>query len=222
MKYKYLLFDMGNTIIKNIKFDTKKALEKLYDIIDNCLINKDNFIKEGIETLNEIFKKRDEDDIEIPYQIYIKNILDKYNISNYDLEKIELEMYKYSVIDEEIFDIKNFLEELKNKNHELYILSNATFSSNCLKYTLEKFDVLKYFNNVYSSGDVIHRKPSKLFLEETNILNYIDLNDSIYIGDNEYFDKEFAKNLNIPFLLFKDGKPIFDENNKEIKEILNW
>lgn len=222
MKYKYLLFDMGNTIIKNIKFDTSKALEKLYEIIDNCSINKDNFINEGIEILNEIFKKRDEDNIEIPYQTYIKNILDRYKINNYDLEKIELEMYKYSVLDEEIFDIKNFLEKLKNNNHELYILSNATFSSNCLKYTLEKFGVLKYFNNVYSSGDVIHRKPSKLFLKETNILNFINLNDSIYIGDNEYYDKEFAKNLNIPFILFKDGKPIFDENNKEIKEILNW
>ena len=222
MKYKYLLFDMGNTIIKNIKFDTSKALEKLYEIIDNCSINKDNFINEGIEILNEIFKKRDEDNIEIPYQTYIKNILDRYKTNNYDLEKIELEMYKYSVLDDEIFDIKNFLEKLKNNNHELYILSNATFSSNCLKYTLEKFGVLKYFNNVYSSGDVIHRKPSKLFLKETNILNFINLNDSIYIGDNEYYDKEFAKNLNIPFILFKDGKPIFDENNKEIKEILNW
>ena len=222
MKYKYLLFDMGNTIIKNIKFDTSKALEKLYEIIDNCSINKDDFINEGIEILNKIFKKRDEDNIEISYQTYIKNILDTYNISNCDLEKIELEMYKYSVLDEEIFNIKNFLKKLKDNNYELYILSNATFSSNCLKYTLEKFGILKYFNNVYSSGNVTHRKPSKLFLEETNILNFIDLNNSIYIGDNEYYDKEFAKNLNIPFILFKDGKPIFDENNKEIKEILNW
>ena len=106
MNYKYLLFDMGNTIIKNIKFDTSKALEKLYEIINNTSINKEIFIKEGIETLNKIFKKRDEDDIEIPYQTYIKNILDTYKIYNYDLEKIELEMYKYSVYFLYMFDME--------------------------------------------------------------------------------------------------------------------
>ena len=57
MKYKYLLFDMGNTIIKNIKFDSIKAIEKLYDIINNSQINKESFINDGIKLINKTEKE---------------------------------------------------------------------------------------------------------------------------------------------------------------------
>lgn len=222
MKYKYLLFDMGNTIIKNIKFDSRKALIKLYEIINNSTICQDEFVNTGIEILNKLFKNRDIDNIEIPYQKYINEILIHYNIYNMELENIELELYKYSVYDEKIINIKNILKELKKNKFELYVLSNATFSSNCLKYTLDKFGILEYFNEVYSSGDVTHRKPSNMFLKECNILNLINIQEAIYIGNDEYFDKEFAKNINVPFILFKEGRPIFDKNNIELKKILNW
>ena len=104
----------------------------------------------------------------------------------------------------------------------MYVLSNATFSSNCLKYTLEQFGILEYFNEVYSSGDVTHRKPSKLFFDELNLEKNIDLDKAIYIGNDEYFDKEFAKNLNIPFVLFKEGIAYLEQNNDEIKNIFTW
>ena len=67
---------------------TKKALEKLYESRDNNTINKEDFIKNGIDILNIVFKKRDEDDIEmLSYEIsrleYIpddemKNIVDDF------------------------------------------------------------------------------------------------------------------------------------------------
>lgn len=222
MKYKYLLFDMGNTIIKNIKFDSIKAIEKLYDIINNSHINKESFINDGIKLINNMFINRDINHIEIPYQNYINELLLKYNIKRNDLDFLEIELYKYSVIDKKIDLIKEKLNELKNKNYEMYVLSNATFSSNCLKYTLEQFGILEYFNEVYSSGDVTHRKPSKLFFDECDLEKNIDLDKAIYIGNDEYFDKEFAKNLNIPFVLFKEGIAYLEQNDDEIKNIFTW
>ena len=222
MKYKYILFDMGNTIVKNIIFDNKKALEKLYQIIDSNNINFDDFINVGIQILNENFKNRDLTNIEIPYRDYIKLILDKFSITNYDLEYLELEMYKYSVIDEQIISIRDWLNNLVNDGFELYVMSNATFSSNCLKYTLSKFGILEFFCEVYSSADVIYRKPSKLFFYECEIVNKVDINKTIFVGNDEYFDQKFAQNIGVPFVLCKLGKCVFNNKNKDLKEIFKW
>ena len=115
MKYKYLLFDMGNTIIKNIKFDSIKAIGKLYDIINNSHINKESFINDGIKLINNMFINRDINHIEIPYQSYINELLLKYNIKR-NTADLEYSLYSSNLITQS-FTNQNYFNSARNLGH---------------------------------------------------------------------------------------------------------
>ena len=193
-----LLFDIGDTIINNLGFDFKEGLKIAYEHLTIKNILFDSFIKDGYELLDKMYKTRKIDNIEIKYTDYLKTLILKYN-NTYDisLDELELLIYKNVVTDSKILEVYDVLEYCKSKNIKMYIFSNSTFSSQCLKWTLKEFGLIEYFIDVFSSSDIGYRKPIKAFYEATNI--DIELDKTIFIGNDNYFDGNFARNIGVKF-----------------------
>lgn len=188
---KIIIFDLYDTILKDIFFDFNKGLDYLYTLGFNKRCTREDFwayskqfiplYDERATTFKEICFIQDE------YPLFEK----KFNI-NLDLHKenldycIMMNMQKVALLDE----VKKCIEYFFHNNIKMYILSNSIFLASSHKKLLADFNVLKYFEDVYCSADYGIRKPSKLFFDYATekVLNENPSNkkdDIVYIG-NDY------------------------------------
>ena len=212
---KHILMDLGNTIINNIDFNLKLGLKILYNQSVNKKIELDNFISIGFELMKEMYKDRNIDNLEVPFIKYLSNlekITDIKYIKSYD--ELELEIYQKCVKDKIIDDAFDFLVFAKKYGLKVYIYSNSTFSKKVLMKTIDKFQLNDLIYELYSSSDVGFRKPSYEFFSKTDLFNNINKDESIFIGNDYYYDRLFAKAIGINFGWYNINKK--EENGQNV------
>lgn len=222
-----ILIDLGNTLIYNKKIDFEKGFKYIYSILKIDTMDEKAFLQKAVDMTHKILKIRDSDIIEMPFTNILKKIFEELEIfSNLSMEIIEKEFYKNAIIDEIIPGVIDFLSFLKKNGCLVYIISNSTFSSQCLKLTINNFGIDKYINGIYSSADTNYRKPSRLFFDKINELSKINKSQVLMIGNDDYYDFEFAKNIGIDFLWFNEKRNINNKNcyefNKYEELIKKW
>ena len=147
-----ILIDLGDTLVKNKEISIKNGLVAIYNYLN---IKQKEFVDYGINLFNIMDNSRQKTSIEISLNDYLTKLFEKLGIDkNLINEKLEEIFYENCEKNEEIKDAQLFLKYLKQKKYLIIIVSNSIFSSKLLKITLEKFKLLAYIDEVYSSSDL--------------------------------------------------------------------
>ncbi len=191
---KVLLFDLYDTILKDISFDFHAGLVYLYNAYfsKNCSFNE---LTEYAETFLPLYERRKTENIEICLiQDEIPFFFERFGVplpeNLYDLEyNIMDHMQKVTLLD----DVRVFLSKAANDGIPMYILSNSIFTGTSAKKLLNEFGILRYFTNVFSSADCRIRKPSTQFFqiaidEIQNDFSDTGKEDILYVGNDSYTD----------------------------------
>lgn len=148
---KVILFDLYDTILRNISFDFVKGIEFIYNRYFTAACTQKD-LEDVAETFLPLYKKRNEDQTEICLiKDEVSFFFDKFGLKQPDnILKLEYlimnEMQNVTLLD----DVRNTLNELHEEGITLYILSNSIFTSVSAKLLLDKFGVLNYFSEVFS------------------------------------------------------------------------
>lgn len=224
VKAKAIVFDLFDTLLKDIKFDFDSGLCYLHENILTKDTDKVEFLHYASTYWKELYDKRSEDNSELAFEDELLDFKNKYGFKvDYSLEEIVLNCALKMNIAELYEDTIFVLEQLKLLEIPVYLLSNSIFKKNVMRKIINQYDLEKYFVNVYFSADYNIRKPHKdLFkivfddIKEKN--KSIETNDVYFIGDNFQADILGAKNFGfIP--VFINRKKNTNINNDEFIEI---
>lgn len=224
---KHVLIDLGNTLIYNRKIDLNAGYVYLYHVLNSIPLSIHEFSKYTSTLFKTLYQTRDVDHIEIPFTTFLSILIDRFHVKpTISLDYIEQEFYHRAIVDEPIVEAVDFLSYLKKKHIDIYILSNSMFSSKCLAFTLQQFGILDYVDGVYSSADIGYRKPSHLFFDGIKDLKNLSKKETIMIGNDFYFDFEFAKAIQVDFLWYnelnlKKDSDTFFYMTKSYKNLIN-
>ena len=195
-----ILIDLRNTLVKNKEISIKNGLVAIYNYLN---IKQKEFVDYGINLFNIMDNSRQKTSIEISLNDYLTKLFEKLGIDkNLINEKLEEIFYENCEKNEEIKDAQLFLKYLKQKKYLIIIVSNSIFSSKLLKITLEKFKLLAYIDEVYSSSDLGFRKPSREISEKVSKELQLVKEKCLMIGNDIRIDGGFATNSDIDFIWF--------------------
>lgn len=207
--HKTIIFDMGETLVHNIGMDFTKSLEYLFESSKHCNVKKDVFIEGGMKILNDIFNERKE--LEFKMIEYIKLLIDFYELV-YDktIEELEEDFAFKSCKIEFVENSLQILQYFKNKNYQLILLSNTSFSRNVVVKMLDK--MVDFFEHIIVSSETVFRKPNKYIFELGIKLSKNSIENIYYIGNDYYYDVFGSSNSNINSIWFNEKK--LEKNNK--------
>lgn len=163
---KVILFDLYDTILKDISFDFNNGLTYLH----KTFFSKACSIKELMdfsETFLPLYDKRKTDNTEICLiGDEIPQFFIRYGIPlPEDLASVEYavmnQMQKVTLMD----SVRDTLQMLYDRGVLMYILSNSIFTGNAAKKLLNDFGIAEYFKKLYSSADYGIRKPDRRFFD---------------------------------------------------------
>lgn len=195
-----ILIDLGDTLVKNKEISIKNGLVAIYNYLN---IKQKEFVDYGINLFNIMDNSRQKTSIEISLNDYLTKLFEKLGIDkNLINEKLEEIFYENCEKNEEIKGAQLFLKYLKQKKYLIFIVSNSIFSSKLLKITLEKFKLLAYIDEVYSSSDLGFRKPSREISEKVSKELQLVKEKCLMIGNDIRIDGGFATNSDIDFIWF--------------------
>lgn len=211
--YSGVLIDLGNTICYNRDFNFNRGLCAIYNKAIKPKVTLKEFLNFTDEFKAVSFEKRD--NFEISFRNYLMYLISYFNLEfEINLDEIE-EVFSDNFEELVLIDgVIEFLEYLKLNNKKIVILSNSTLSTKTLKRSLEKLNILSYFDKVFSSGDYMFRKPYEEFFNLGIKYFNIDKSSFYYIGNDYYFDMIGATNVGLKAIWF-------NENNEENINDLN-
>ena len=197
---KNIVFDLFDTILDKISFDYFKGLEYLYLNYYKNIISFDE-LKSSAEEFRSIYMMdRKTTKKEIPFVKQLLWFEEKYpSVRLIDKDEIEWQFFKSSREEAKAPNIEYFLEYMRKWGFKIFILSNSIFSNKTLKKYLDEFGLLSYFDNVYSSADIIDRKPSleafRYVINEENI----DFEEPTFFVGNS-LEKDISPSTKLGFI----------------------
>ena len=203
MRYKYIFFDWGYTLISKFK-NVDKEIE---DILKKYNLQwKDVFKKwKSYQILNSLGKITEK-------EIY-KDLSSILGISETDLEKIDMLLLESHILDEET---KQTIIDLYNKGYYLGIISNN--STRNVNYILEREGIKKYFKKIVVSEEEKERKPNlKVYIRAFEDIPKEEYNKIAFVSDELLEDLMGAKILGISTIWYEQE---VDNMWKQKEEVL--
>lgn len=203
MKYKYIFFDWGYTLIskfENVDDRINKILEKYNLQWENIFRKWKNY--QILNSLGKITEKEIYEDLAV--------IL---NISKEDLEKIDMLLLESHILEEET---KSTIIKLYEKGYYLGIISNNSIRN--VEYIMERENIKKYFNKVIISEEVKERKPNlKVYMKAFEDIPKQEYNKIAFVSDELLEDLLGAKCLGVKTIWYEQE---IDNRWKKKEEIL--
>lgn len=211
---KGIIFDFDNTLYDYDYANSNSLKKLLYKISEDSNYSYDE-IKKIYENITKNIKKSNNSSNKFNKHIYIKNIIEKTNISLVKLEEyIEIyndEFNKYFKLYDNVLELIIYL---KKKDIKIGILTNNIFHQQYDK--LKNSGILEYIDIIQSSDECGEEKPNKIcFLQIIDKLNILREN-IVYIGDNFKDDIEPSIELSILPFYYKKNETL-KLNNKFIE-----
>ncbi len=169
MKYKYIFFDWGYTLInkfKNVDSEINSILVKYNLKWDDIFRKWKNY-----QILNSLGKVTEK-------EIY-KDLSLILNISEEDLEKIDMLLLESHILDKKT---KDTIIKLYEQGYYLGIISNNSIRN--VEYILEREGIKKYFNKIVISEEVKERKPNlKVYMKAFEDIPKEEYNNIVFVSD---------------------------------------
>ena len=218
MKYKYIFFDWGYTLIN--KFENVD--DKINNILKKYNLKWDDIFRKwkNYQILNSLGKITEK-------EIY-KDLSLILNVSEEDLEKIDMLLLESHILDNET---KKTIVSLYEKGYYLGIISNNSIRN--VEYILKREDIRKYFKKVVISEEVKERKPNlKVYMKAFEDISKEEYNKIAFVSDELLEDLLGVKILGVKTIWYeqnidnkwkKKEKVLIqpDYKIKEMKELLN-
>lgn len=229
---KAILFDLYDTILKDISFDFKAGIKWLYStyFAQACTWEE---LKVYEETFWPLFAKRKEDNSEICLiRDEVAKIFEKFEVALPDnLEELDYVIMNHIQKETVLDEVRETLEQLRRQGVHMYILSNSIFTGKTTERLLKDFGILQYFTKVYASADYGVRKPGEKFFsiaieEILETHPEMEKNDILYVGNDYVTDVQGAKAAGLDVVWYNvkqlpDEKEICSYNITKFSEILN-
>lgn len=135
------------------------------------------------------------------------------NISEEDLEKIDMLLLESHILDEET---KNTIIKLYEKGYYLGIISNNSIRN--VEYILEREDIKKYFKKIVISEAVKERKPNlKVYMKAFEDISKEEYGNIAFVSDELLEDLLGVKILGVKTIWYEQE---IDNKWKQKEEIL--
>lgn len=203
MKYKYIFFDWGYTLIN--KFENVD--DKINNILKKYNLKWDDIFRKwkNYQILNSLGKVTEE-------EIY-KDLSLILNVSEEDFEKIDMLLLESHILDDET---KNTIVSLYEKGYYLGIISNNSIRN--VEYILKREDIRKYFKKVVISEEVKERKPNlKVYMKAFEDISKEEYNKIAFVSDELLEDLLGVKILGVKTIWYEQN---IDNKWKKKEEIL--
>lgn len=208
---KAILFDLGDTVLKEMSYDIVAGYRS---------ISKSLSPDASLEKLEAATALSQKGNSEFKLLEWINsNLGDSQQQTN--AVNIELALWRRTVSLLPIPGIREVLEFLAAKNIRIAAISNAVFSSQCMRAELAKHNLGQYFEFVISSADYGIRKPDTKIFELALSKLGVKPQDAWYIGDQWEADVIGATSANMTAVWFKDASCDGVTNAEHIK-LKNW
>ena len=166
-KPKAILFDLGDTILEQTKFDADAGSKHLLALANNPRRVKVEQIQKLAEELNsEIQQRREEAQLEFPVTSFQRLLYERLDIC-FDMSPEAIAREFWNVANGMCPEpgVRLMLGSLESSEVRRAIISNSVFPGFILEEELEKHDLLHFFEFLISSADYGFRKPhSNVFL----------------------------------------------------------
>lgn len=169
MKYKYIFFDWGYTLINKFK----SVDSEINSILLKYNLKWDDIFRKwkNYQILNSLGKVTEK-------EIY-KDLSLILNISEEDLEKIDMLLLESHILDKET---KDTIIKLYEQGYYLGIISNNSIRN--VEYILEREGIKKYFNKIVISEEVKERKPNlKVYMKAFEDIPKEEYNNIVFVSD---------------------------------------
>jgi FMN phosphatase YigB (HAD superfamily) len=188
-KGQVIIFDLFGTIITDVSHDYKKGMDWLRNEVLTEETNSDTVMNVAEHFRHKYMRNR----ASTYRETSMLKQLEMFNAEiglreKFSLSEIEYGFFNASritAITDGLFDL---LEYLKDEAFTIFVMSNTIFSAVTIKRHLDKFGLLKYFDEVYTSGDYGYRKPSDKFFnhvfKEIQKIGIIKREDIIFVGNS--------------------------------------
>ena len=203
MKYKYIFFDWGYTLIN--KFENVD--DKINNILKKYNLKWDDIFRKwkNYQILNSLGKITEK-------EIY-KDLSLILNVSEEDLEKIDMLLLEAHILDDET---RETIVKLYKKGYYLGIISNNSIRN--VEYILKREDIRKYFKKVVISEEVKERKPNlKVYMKAFEDIPKEEYNKIAFVSDELLEDLLGVKVLGVKTIWYEQN---IDNKWKKKEEIL--
>ena len=160
------LFDLYDTILKDISFNFQRGIRWLYEgyFSDHCSWEE---FERYENTFYPLYEKRKIDHSEVMLiRDEVLPMFERFNVAvPADLDELEWEIMDHTQEETLLPAVEVTLAKLHESGCPMYILSNAVFSAGSACRLLKRFGIEKYFKRVYSSADHGVRKPGRAFFD---------------------------------------------------------
>lgn len=229
---KAILFDLYDTVLKDISFSVQQCFEWLYENYFKEVCTREEF-EAYREAFTPIYTKRAEDNSEVHFmRDEIVKIFEHFGVEcPDDLEELEYALMNQMQQETLLKAVKDTLIELHDKGIGMYMLSNSIFSGKATERLLGDFNILKYFNRVFVSADYGIRKPHPRFFQlavEEIQKDYPDIQkeDILFVGNDYTSDVQGAIDAELEVVWYNvaeqaEEKGISTYSIRDFKELIN-
>lgn len=218
-------FDLGRTLVgdENIPLSWKNLYkEALIDVLHRCNCTVDhNKITIGEEILLKYNTRTNYREIEVGSDIIFSEILTKWKLNpKTHLNIVKEAFFSYFQRNVKLYeDTISTLKTLKERGIKIGILTDVPYGMDkkLVLADIEKFK--EYIDIVLTSVEVGYRKPNKQGFIQLSKKLVVDLNEMVYVGDEEK-DIIGANSLGIySVLINRTNNNLKYEQKKTIKEL---
>lgn len=218
MQIKAILFDFGDTLISTEKFDYDLCLKKVHESLtkDKVTIPYEECKSVYFEVRNKLYKESEDSLREIEFRVRLTETLKHFGYSFKQKDDIIIrsaDAFADGFVSMMQMDpyVPKLLKQLKKEGkYKIGLVSNFAHP-NALRKTLEKFDIIEFFDALIISGEFGWRKPSpKIFKKALRTLG-VKASEAVFVGDSLQHDVEGAQKSGIKTILVKKESVNEDE-----------
>ena len=156
-----ILFDLGNTLLREDAFDVEAGTRHVLSFARNPRgLSAQDVCDLVTELYADLLERREASWIELtPFTVH-RLIYEPHGITfERSFRDVELEFFRAATSFSLTPGIRDLLANLRSHELPLGVVSNATFSSQTLSWLVQEFGLRSFFEFVMSSADYIVRKP---------------------------------------------------------------
>ena len=226
---KMVLFDYGQTLIEEQKFDGVKGTEA---VLHYAIRNKYHLSAEQVQAkadeINREFGRFDSEkrhllQIEIPNAMFTPYLYESQGIeialSNSEIDTVFWNAAAPGVPTE---GIEDFLEYLKNKGIRTGVVSNISYAPSVVAERINRLLPKNNFEFIITSSNYIFRKPNKRIFDLALEKAGLQPDEVWYIGDQYECDVKGALNAGLQPVWYIGAIDLPYAEDKNILIVANW
>ena len=226
---KMVLFDYGQTLIEEQKFDGVKGTEA---VLQYAIRNKYHLSAEQVQAkaneINREFGRFDSEkrhlfQIEIPNTMFMPYLYESQGIeialSNSEIDTVFWNAAAPGIPTE---GIEDFLEYLKNKGIRTGVVSNISYAPSVVAERINRLLSKSNFEFIITSSNYIFRKPNKRIFDLALEKAGLQQDEVWYIGDQYECDVKGALNAGLQPIWYIGAIDLPYAEHKNILTVADW